>query len=454
MKRVISLALIIFFCFTFISCGSDSAAPDNIGTEKTVTVKTSAMSVPNSVYELGFKYKDGYFTESATVFNKDLALLSLGSSVATQSKSDVIGFFDDAEFKNVSAYGYNSPTSANSVAYVFGNKKIADFTLIAVAVRGFGYGREWAGNVVLGDKGDHYGFSVAADTVYSSLKNYLFEHVGIGKVKIWLCGYSRAGAIANVLAQKILTEKETGFERKNAFVYTFEAPQCLSVNVAQKFENVYNIVNSYDLVPNVMPETYGLTRCGIDIDISDPNVDKTVHDFDENVVFPKFTAKPREESDDGTDLSFADPKEFIAYLRSVIAKPQTNEDFNDVDVSTRKNYADNIQPTLSYLIDLFFNLKPQTKRAITDGVSQTSNAMRLFVKNGLFSFLDPIIAADGIAYDKTELAYHTELARKFISKDNYALVTIALSYSDNVKYTIYAHYTETTYALLSAYSFG
>ena len=71
---------------------------------------------------------------------------------------------------------------------------------MVAAVRGSGYQSEWGGNAYVGDSGNHKGFQIAADQIVAKLKDYIYRNGIHDKLKIWITGYSRAAATANLAA--------------------------------------------------------------------------------------------------------------------------------------------------------------------------------------------------------------------------------------------------------------
>ena len=96
---------------------------------------------------------------------------------------------DQLNFKKVDTESYimkdkygNTVTSReDSIAYTLGYKNFLEgglyTTVVAVAIRGGGYGREWASNFDIGYSGQHTGFSHAAKMVSNGLKEYIEERV-------------------------------------------------------------------------------------------------------------------------------------------------------------------------------------------------------------------------------------------------------------------------------------
>ncbi|MBP5230243.1 MAG: hypothetical protein ILO68_00790 [Clostridia bacterium] len=183
---------------------------------------------------------------------------------------------------------YRVKTRFDSIGVAAARKKLTfsgmDYTVIGVVPRSGGYALEWSNNVYLGDgsKSDemHEGWYNAANKLIAFLKQYIADREITGPVKLWMCGFSRGGAVTNIAAALIdnKLEKDPSWlgedvtlKREDLFAYTFEAPQGANVNsktVKQPrdalYNNIWNIINPNDLVPKVAMSQYGFTRFGID----------------------------------------------------------------------------------------------------------------------------------------------------------------------------------------------
>ena len=236
-------------------------------------------------YEETYYYKDSYFKDSSYNFNQSLATMSLClelSSWASSSESEYgnksvnarnlfseIGFSD---FRQNKMY-YSKPTM-DSIGAVAANKKITvngkEYTLIALAVRGGGYESEWASNFTIGKEGYHQRFKEARDNVIGFLQWYIADRNIKGDIKLWITGYSRAGATANLVAGAInegeVNLRPCELKRYNMYTYTFEAPMGTVVESAnnQIHYNIHNIVNLDDAVPYVAPAYWNFKRYGYD----------------------------------------------------------------------------------------------------------------------------------------------------------------------------------------------
>lgn len=261
--------------------------------------QSAAQVNKNAVYF----YSDGYFADSPEIYNTSLSTMSLALSISafnteqtdfdfsllTGSYSNLfrhakvlmsdIGFADKDIFINDS---FDIQPTEESIGMIMGAKEISlddgDYILIPVAVRGGDYEAEWASNATLGQNGESQGFSDAAAKIIEQIENYIdtsstFDITSAlkdGKVKFWIVGYSRGGAVANITAKR-LTEIY-GKSGNNIYSYTFEAPAAgvdgTEINEDWTYNgiysNIHNIINPSDLIPKIPPKQLGFKRYGVD----------------------------------------------------------------------------------------------------------------------------------------------------------------------------------------------
>lgn len=159
-------------------------------------------------------------------------------------------------------------------------------TTFVVVVRSAGYGSKWVSNLHAGGEGGHTGFVTAAQKMTEELRAYLnaaAQAMPLGKVRLWLCGYSRGGAIGNLVATQ-LGDMLPGLEQENIFVYLFADPSALTAadcpEMQQDYDNnhapdgtlkmqwdksnIFNIISSGDLVARMLPTQWGFYRNGND----------------------------------------------------------------------------------------------------------------------------------------------------------------------------------------------
>ena len=226
-----------------------------------------------------FPYADEWFTSPAEIFNRELAKGSLGLTVSAFSNNEKIGlelqyetYLSGAGFKDIHAFGYDIPRSADSLAGVIAHRKIGEITLIAVAARGFGYGKEWAGNLDLGEGTVHAGFRRAARILEDELDAYLARFPADGPVRIWISGFSRSAAIGNLAASDWIASGNYDA----VYAYLFACPRVTKDPKA--YPGIFNIIGTQDCIPQIPMQTYGYERNGKDLFL--PSME-TVTDFAE-----------------------------------------------------------------------------------------------------------------------------------------------------------------------------
>lgn len=427
------------------------------------TILAAAFSITVLVLLLSCK-KDvvqSQFKKNADVFSKELALLSFDAARTTGDKADAQRFFtEDLRFDTFHACeDYNSAPTANSIGYIFAHSKIGEYDLIAIMMRGFDYGAEWAGNFRMGKKGNHAGFSSAAEKVYAGLLEYTQKNFPGTKLKFWISGYSRGGGVANVLSHLILSRSDFDILQKNMFVYTFEAPQGLSEDNAIPYPNVFNIVNSADIVTYVAPTAYNLYRCGNDVDIYQSDVDRIMQEADRELS--PFTPIRTE---DTTWFFIANTEqEFLTGLLTKLIDPLAEEYSHYPSFATRETYADTIQDSLCYLLELFMNVSPEEREALvgafkgffqalhSEQTDSLSNSLQMIMQStGLYGKMIAILTGDSIPYEdaKFQQAFMT-IVQLALTKSEIAAG--CMYYADNLKRLAQMHEPATIRTLLEHY---
>ena len=241
-----------------------------------------------------FYYTDDYFKQSSYItqrqglsYNSSLATMSLNLELSawgspTQANylfksnnvKDLLNKLDFKEFEANDDFKFK-PTK-DSIGAVLANKKLKvdqeDYTLLALAIRGGGYESEWASNVTLVTSGQHQGFDKASQDALTFLDSYVIKHKIQGKIKLWLTGYSRAAATANLVAGSLNNGRkmpQVTLSPADMYAFCFEPPAgTLDTFDAKKdkHHNVVNIVNLNDIVTKVAPnaENFEFVRYGED----------------------------------------------------------------------------------------------------------------------------------------------------------------------------------------------
>ena len=330
-------------------------------------------------------FSQGYFEHSSYEYDSHLATASFCLAVSTYPD---YGNYDEEWYTTQSKFikntletiGFNSFTTnddylqtarMDSIGLAIAKKEISNYTVIAVAPRSGGYYSEWANNMHLGDgsKSDymHEGWYNAANKMINFVIDYVSEQHITGRVKLWMTGFSRGGATANVAAGLIDSRLDKGeslfgsqasLTREDVYAYTFEAPQGANINSKTIklpkdaiYGNIFNIVNPNDVVPKVAMAEYGFTRFGIDKFITTKFYDP--ENFESNRrVFKKLfdinnqTDEVKYSADDFGmyGLKIEDFLKIITVIPALIGL--FTGDLGQTKDDTKKNYDANIATTL------------------------------------------------------------------------------------------------------------
>ncbi|MBQ9346604.1 MAG: S-layer homology domain-containing protein [Oscillibacter sp.] len=233
-------------------------------------------------------YTDQYFADSAYTYNQSLATMTMSLAMSAFASEDQPRYADKsanvrALLKSIGVRDADVGTNqwftvrpeTDSIAVAAGSKQITvngeTYTLIAAAIRGRGYGREWASNFTIGETGLHKGFADARDKVLDYLKTYIADRGITGPVKFWVTGFSRAAATANLVSGALDDGVDFGegvtYSPEDVYAYCFEPPAGALVEEVrgqERYYNIFNIVNQSDPVPYVAPSPLGFWRYGID----------------------------------------------------------------------------------------------------------------------------------------------------------------------------------------------
>lgn len=347
------LFLITLIAPLAISCSSGDASNNSSSTESNSHIpqeedyekKAISFNVESNYdhsvdYEVSCTYSDYYFTKDATELNKNLLLASFANTSSCAARKTSKEFFEEAGFDHY--YSYSKKDDDNTcVLYAFTHKTIDDFDLISISIfETGGYTDKWILNFDLGSEGNAQGFEVDAIEIMDNFKEYLKENRAKSTLKLWITGYSRGAGLANLLTNKLFDEVDLSLKEENVFTYTFESPRAVLESNVKGLRNVFNILNSYDLITYVAPEQLGFKREGIDIDVFDE-----VNFLAAAEKYPYLPITSFKES-----TKWPTPKDFIERFVGKLYSNTTGE----VNIQTREEYCETFFPYLSKLLNTLF----------------------------------------------------------------------------------------------------
>ena len=274
----------IDYCTTFYYT-DDYFAPSAVNTKAEETGNTSLQWYDledTSMATASFDFAVSAFNTNVRNVVPSMSSNSWENTDYTNKHKNAKSFLEFCRFEDVTPYEYDHAPTRDSIGCVLAHKNITvydettkknkEFTVVAVGVRGAGYGAEWASNVTIGDPNDpedvqrHQGFAESADTVCDRIQSYTREHGITENVKYWVVGFSRAAAVANLAAGNLTDEADAYHTTKNdIYGYTYECPQGAAIDEdAGYYTNIHNIINGMDAVPKVSPDEFEHQRLGYD----------------------------------------------------------------------------------------------------------------------------------------------------------------------------------------------
>lgn len=265
-----SICIILFFILC-LSVGTFCSRPAHAEESSADSDSLIEIEVPflnnmrHTLTTWNFPYSDDFFRRPSEEFSLETARASLGLTVSAFRNHGMLiedqyeTYFKAAGFTDIYAYRYDKEPGVDTISVIIAHKQIDDFILIAAAPAGQGYGKEWGGNLEVGDEERHVGFNKAAQTVEEQLEEYILAHHLDGKKKLWLSGYSRAAAVSNLTAADMIASGQ--FE--DVYAYLFGVPRTTKAPIPYK--GIYNICGIFDPVPQIPMESWGYERYGIDL---------------------------------------------------------------------------------------------------------------------------------------------------------------------------------------------
>ena len=400
-----------------------------------------ADDVTNSVKELDFTYNAGrdytakcyysndYFAGDSYTYNQHLATMSISFAMSAFGSEE--GGEKDYSDKSKNAKDllqrigvkpdcistnswFNKKPTTDSIAVIAGNMPIkvngSDYTLIAVAVRGGGYEQEWASNFTIGTNGNHDGFDTAKSNVIDFLKNYVVEQGINGKVKLWITGFSRAAATANLVSGALHSSENLSnsisLSNEDIYTYCFETPAGVIVSndpSNDMYNNIFNIINLSDPVPYVAPATLGFRRYGIDkytpsaesnpqkygelkakmlkvFDSLDSTSEYIVDDFKMKKVVFDWGLKI--EDDENNNLSQG------SFLSGLVAT------ISNKIIKNRSNYVVNYQDAIREVFSVLYGCTEEKKNILIESISTQAKDHWW---DALWAYIQPFGSEDKVA---------------------------------------------------------
>lgn len=362
-RRPVSLILSLILIF-----GMMAAVPVSGGAEDDPIISNSfeAQHTEGSASgELVYYYSDSYFRTSGKIVNPHLMTMSgvmmyTISGVSGTPEETYGSILREIGFGDIVTYDMDH-TALDSIGVVLAHKQIDGKDVVAVMLRGDGYGVEMAANFIAGAQGDIEAFADAEALVENRVSAYLDEF-GITAAKYWVVGYSRSGAVANLFGRE-LNRAHDRFRtvEDDIYVYTIEA--ALSSGDDTAYENIHNIIDRRDAVTYLYPAAWSVYHNGVPAYIGDG---------DETIMIRKFDTATFVGVKDMTEVNAADfLQDFVDFISTIVS---------------RETYAEKLQTTVSELLTIYFGLSKAEQdellaffEQVAAGVMEDSNLPAVFI---------------------------------------------------------------------------
>ena len=266
----------------------------------TYTSSADAMGITDDAVALKgpFRYSDAWFAAPSTQYHHELARMSLtlqksswtaadagnagnqnspklDSTGRTRAAAYVHRLYKDIGFTPLRYVHYGVPLTDESdkVAWAMAEKLVTlngkACVILSVTIRGGLYGGEWVSNGNVGDTDAHAGFKTASEELIGEVEKQISSYANNLTVKLWINGYSRSGAVGNLLAgalDKAIAAGNSRLAKDDLFCYNYAVPLCTKDKKANSdmFSNIFNIINPVDVIMIAPFRDWGFRRYGVE----------------------------------------------------------------------------------------------------------------------------------------------------------------------------------------------
>lgn len=261
LRSTFSVILLILLSFAAAAAQDENAI---------IQIAVSYCAVECDSRPMMAEYSDRWLLEPPDEYNHKLMQASFVMAASAfrdnthdldQKDFNIRNFFSRAGFTDPRTDDYDRITSAETIGSAIAHKKIGDSTLIAVAMSGNNYQNEWLNNFTVSNLQRAEGFNNAAGKVFERIRSYIQEYSLSGKLRLWITGYSRAAAVANITAADAT---DSGLFDA-VYGYTIGTPRTTKDQDADRFSNIFNVINPFDPIPLMPFPEWGYTRYGKDL---------------------------------------------------------------------------------------------------------------------------------------------------------------------------------------------
>lgn len=340
------------------------------------------------------EYNDNYFGQPSPGDHPELRAVSYALALAGfENAADGYPHDDDKipnsklqallselGFHDFHKWDITSEKDGHSMGTTIAYKTLDDGqNLIVLTPRSYNYMTEWLSNFNVGTTGDHAGFSESAGFVTDRLSQYITEY-NLKNNKIWIVGYSRGGAVIDLVAKEINQNLKTyNTSANDLYAYTFGAPKASVVET--KFANIHDVKDGNDLLLGYMfPEQWGFYNTGVyeeihDADLQIPTYAVNIQDLvNSSNVMNAISGNGSLTIETGTKNA----KEFMdEWLEFITAHGMTREYFDSV-----------IKPPVSAIMQVLQLRTIDKQSEVSDFIKDTNYGLpAMLIQNALFDLM-------------------------------------------------------------------
>jgi len=234
-------------------------------------------------YKARFFWDDDYFSRPGFVYHPSLATMSMALSMSAfvESSNDLstptqndVSLLNQIGFYHIETYH----SLDNAINILTAHRDIAvndkHYTLLMVNIQSEIHGPVISADFSPSQTRYHEEFRQVAEAGLSFLVAYINrnQHCFREDIKIWITGFSRGGAVANLMAAWILMAEEIAgvpVNNRHIYAYTFNAPRVVQTNNIYRLNegynfSIHNVLIPADLVTWVASPALGFVRYGAD----------------------------------------------------------------------------------------------------------------------------------------------------------------------------------------------
>lgn len=429
-------------------------------------------------YEFDFKYDSDYFSQDNTVRNDKLANFAFAFASNSGSVDRFTKVYKNAGFDTAFTISSDYETiTDNSIGYAFGYKEIDDNYVVVLTIRGEDYGNEWASNLSLTSDDEsyttsnHYGFDLSAYKVLDGFTKWARRDNSLTDkpIKMLITGYSRGGAVADLVAKKLIDTKPfDNIALTDIYTYTFEAPASAAKDgyEAENYKSIFNYINGDDLIINIPPRAYGFIRPGVEIKLNKETTNYNQFVTDELAKLdPANEISPFTETELFTAVNVHSYEDLINYLLDSITREVSADDLSKgvVSFATLEDYKNNLQEPLTNTFKFIFN-NEEIANILKENMFSLMGALgtlqvmdETYDQDALYTSVKSLFDSKSVSYDDTKLkstckalqmilrTFYLDQYAKFGDTASSYLLFALLSAMNIIKY----HYLETEYVLVN-----